>query len=110
MRGFLVAITVLVLIAGAVGVCSVYTLGVLNRVHDGVMASQSTEELRETADYLQKEKTFLRLTVKESRIDKIISGTEKAAALWGTEGYYAALRSLALELEGVKRDFGLNPF
>ncbi len=106
----MVAVTVLVLIVGAVGGCGVYTLGVLNRVQDGVMTAQSTEELKEIADYLQKEKAFLRLTVKESRIDKIISGTEKAAALWGTEGYYAALNSVALEIEGLKRDFSLNPF
>ncbi|MBE6677806.1 MAG: hypothetical protein E7597_03325 [Ruminococcaceae bacterium] len=110
MRGFLVALTVLVLIVGAVGGCSVYTLGVLNRVQDGVITAQSAEELREAADYLQKEKAFLRLTVKESRIDKIISGADKAAALWGTDGYYAALNSVALELEGLKRDFSLNPF
>ncbi len=110
MRGFIVALAVLLLLVAAAAWLNVYTLKVLEKAHSWVEAAESDEELLAVARYIQKEKAFLRLTVKESRIDKIISGTENAAALWGTDRYYAALHSVVLEIEGIKRGFSLNPF
>ena len=110
MRGFVVAIVVLSLVVAVVAEFNVYTLRVLEKAHNGVEAAENGEELLAVARYIQKEKAFLRLAVKESRIDRIISGTENAAALWGTDSYYAAIHSVALEIEALKRDFSLNPF
>lgn len=110
MRGFVTAVITLVLIVAAVCVCSAYSLGVLNKAEDIINSAESPAELIAAADFMQKEKAFLRLTVKESLIDKIIYGAEKAAALWDDDrARAAALHGVLLEIESAKRGFGLNP-
>lgn len=110
MRGFITACIVLSLVITAAAGCKLYGDGVIDETEAMVTSAQNGEDMLRAAEYMEKEKRLMRITVSESLIDGLIADLNDAAALWDAEkARHSAMEKIFLRIESLRRSFGVNP-
>lgn len=110
MRGFAVAIGLILLTVAVTVLCALYADGVLTEAMEAVEAAEDGAALRDAARTLEKERLRLHLMIRETEVDGLIRRIDEAA-LYAEDGALleAAKRDIAARLAAMKRDLLPNP-